>query len=355
MSYTIEIYRLDPVSGAFIPLDEFANYLSLDFFNRLNGMGGCSFSLDINIVKARATVLRRASSQVAIKKNDKIVWLGAISKVSRDYSDVGGTIQVQAESYLSHLGYRYTDSVVRYVETDAGAIANGLITDTQAKSNGELLITSGVNETTQDRDRTYYYKNIAEAIMQLSKVINGFDFDFSYTQDANNKLTGVLFNVYTSRGQLRNNLPPLRLGENVQRATYATQGDIINTITALGNGTGEGVLSSVQESTGSQQSFTRREYVAPQKDISVQSTLDQSAQAQLIQTAGENYHIELQLTPTSSPRFGDFVIGDTLVLDLSSDPSSFITMATNARCIELAVSIDSNGVETMYPKFETNI
>ena len=86
---------------------------------------------------------------------------------------------------------RYTDAVVEYASTDAGEIAWDLIDNSQNQTNGDLGITKGIIETTQNRDRTYYNQNIMEAIVNLSNVIGGFDFEFTHNK---------VFNVYAVKG-----------------------------------------------------------------------------------------------------------------------------------------------------------
>ena len=91
--------------------------------------------------------------------------------------------------------------------SDAGAIAWNLIETSQLKNNGDLGITDGTIATTQDRTRTYNNQNIMEAIINLSDVINGFDFEIT-----NDKV----FNVYTVKGTDLTDSLILEYGRNLQ-------------------------------------------------------------------------------------------------------------------------------------------
>ena len=91
--------------------------------------------------------------------------------------------------------------------TDSGAIAWDLIETSQLKTNGDLGITEGTIATTQDRTRTYNNQNIMEAIINLSDVINGFDFEI--TDDK-------VFNVYTVKGDDLTDSLILEYGRNLQ-------------------------------------------------------------------------------------------------------------------------------------------
>lgn len=94
--------------------------------------------------------------------------------------------------------------------SDAGAIAWDLIETSQLKTNGNLGITEGTIATTQDRTRTYNNQNIMEAIINLSDVIGGFDFEI--TDDR-------VFNVYTVKGTDLTESLILEYGRNLQNAT----------------------------------------------------------------------------------------------------------------------------------------
>lgn len=360
---TVEIYRLDVTNSQLVFVDEIVDFQSLSWVEKLNNKGVCSFSLPLYSPKSKQSSLYRHRNIVAIKKGSTIVWAGAITSVTYDAKDVSGIVTVMAEDWLSYLSRRVTSRIspsqgvsvnnaVLYNQVDAGTIAWDLIDSSQNLTNGYLAISQGNADATVNRDRTYYDKIIAEAIVQLSGVIGGFDFDWSYVQDSNKRLTGVLFNVYSQRGSYRTSLPILKIGENVNLASFATQRDIVNYAVGLGAGTGSGVLRSEQSDTSSITSFGLREKVLPAKDISVNSSLDESTLQSLIDMKAERYFVELELIPGSNID-GEVVIpGDYLSLDLRTTPTSVIDYKNQARCIEIAHRVSSGGNDFITLRFE---
>ena len=107
-----------------------------------------------------------------------------------------GNVSVTSRGFLALLEKRYTANLVTYTATDAGAIAWDLISDTQAKTYGNFGITMGSIIASKNRDRTYKWRNIKEAILALTSdnVKDGFDFDID---------TGKVFNVYPQKGSSR--------------------------------------------------------------------------------------------------------------------------------------------------------
>ena len=352
MAYTIELYRINVVSGTFELIEEIETYQGLDFYDRLNGIGGAAFSMDARDPKVTTSSFKRYRTNVAIKKNNTIVWVGPITKITRVVGDVNDIVSVQCESYFSHLKARFSQAQRLFTSTEAGTIAWTLIDESQSQNNGDLLISQGTVQATDTKSRTYYYKNIAKAIQQLTRVENPLNFNLTYQTDSDGKLSGILFNTFATLGRIRHDLNELKPGDNVQLVSYSTQKSIYNTITGLGAGTGEGILTSFAEDVTGQQGFTRRELVLPQKDISVPETLDELANKQLQELSGEKYHLEFELLPGSFPRLGDYIIGDSLQINLSGLNTNFFNIVTTGRVIEQSVSIDQNGVEFIRPKIE---
>lgn len=351
--YKIEIYQINLLTSpnGFIPKEEIITFKDLSFFSQLNGIGGAMFKMNTNDPKTTTDNFYRYRNQIIIKDNDTIVFFGPITSVTGGYKDTGGYVQIQAKGYLQHLLARFTASERSFTATDAGAIATGLITDTQALTNGNLFISSGTIQTTTNRDRTYYYKAVGEAIQDLTTVIGGFDFNFTPTQDSSGRFTGALFNVYTALGAIRTDLPILKLGENVSSVSFATQNDITNYVTARGSGSGTGTLTATSESTSSEQSYTRREDVLKFDDILVLGTLQQKADEYLTMYQSETYDINITLMPGKAPVFGQFILGDTLPLSLIV-PGTMINFDGYGVVKEIRVDVDDQGVGTVTPKIQ---
>ena len=71
---------------------------------------------------------------------------------------------------------RFTGASVSFAATDAGQIAKSLI-DTANAQGPTGIITTGTIQATKNRDRTYQYVNVGEAVTNLSAVLDGYDFE----------------------------------------------------------------------------------------------------------------------------------------------------------------------------------
>lgn len=158
--------------------------------------------------------------------------------------------------------------------SDAGAIAWNLIETSQLKTNGNLGITEGTIATTQDRVRTYNNQNIMEAIINLSDVINGFDFEI--TDDK-------IFNVYTVKGTDLTDSLILEYGRNLQNVSvdedFTTP---CNNAIVLGEVVDDTELSRVDRpDTTTQAKYKLREMVLSADNVIDENTLAEKGDAML--------------------------------------------------------------------------
>ena len=283
---------------------------------------------------------------VAIKDGDTYLFAGPITNTSlQGFSDVDGSVGVECIGYLGMLKDRYTDAVRQYTSTDAGAIVIGnsssLINYTQSKTNGHLGISKGSITTTTDRDRTYEYKNILEAIMDLTKVDGGFDFDFTYGKSASGDLDKVYLNIYSNKGSYKS-VPTLEVGVNVQTVSIMSDKDIINQVDAVGAGNGEGVITySVGDST-SQTGYTRREQMYVRKDISIPDTLQNHAKEIVRLLKVDNYVINVEMIDGKRPVLGEVDVGDIVDIELKAG-SGYLNFKGQASIMEYGVNIGGEG------------
>lgn len=356
--YKIELYRIDITNSLFEKLDEIEGYKSLEFNKRLNNVGSCVFGMDLRHKKATLTNLRRWVNHIGIKKNDKVVFFGPMAKFNTSIgSGVNSNLTVEAREHMYHLNNRLTDNLLTYTGEDAGDIAWALINHVQSRNNGELMIREGSIAATVDRDRGYEYAKVMDEIISLSEIRQGFDFDFEYQQDSDGLVEQVNFNVYQNKGIFRQNLPKLQLGTNVHQVRALTVGDMVNTITYLGAGTGSGVPVSADEDQNVQVAFTRRENVLKEPDVSVQSTLDQKSQQYLDYNKVERYNVQVELESIPELSYGTFEVGDSLEVDLRVDNAlgepTLINFQGKTRILEINVEIDENGGEILTPVIST--
>lgn len=349
-NYKIELYRLSVTQSRLDKIDEIITYDNLKYGDKLNGIGSASFSLDIHDPKGQIENLRRFVTQVAIKRNNTIVWVGGINKNSFSYQNNKGITNVSALSYLAHLSNRFTPSDYKKRSVDAGVIAWDLINTVQTRTNGELMIREGTIETIGDIDESLSYASVASALMNQSNNLTGYTFNFVPVQSANGNLDHILFNVYKYFGNVRNELPPLEIGTTVDRIVATTQDNITNSGTAEGAGTNNDVLTRIASNAPSQLAYTRREGVYSFKDISLGTTLQLKINNIINKFKVDRYDLNLDLTPNTELRYGAFGLGDILKCNIVL-PNGF-TIDNYVRVIELGVDVTKEGVEYLTPKVE---
>lgn len=355
----LHLYRIEVSTSEFVRIDTITTHQNLQWFTKLNGIGACRFQVSLWDRKATTANLRRWRTNVAVVENNEIIFFGPISKLDVSYNNVGGNWNVECLSYFAHLRSRFVNTLTQEDGTDAGNIAWNLIDTAQSRTNGELMIDEGDIETTVNRDRTYEIgANVAEKIIALTKILNGFDFDLRYNYASDNKLDNIFFDVFANRGSVRNDLPTLKVGENVKDFQATTQDDIINTIDSLGAGTGDGRNSYSTSDGTSQQDYTRRERIITFQDITVQETLEENTDEILTRNKVERYHINVELMPDTVPLFGTYILGDSLKYDLKAVDETgreAVSFKGTAQVIEIGVNLDREGVKHIIPKLEVTI
>ena len=141
-------------------------------------------------------------------------------------------------------------------------------------TNADLGITKGIIAITQNRDRTYENQNIMEAIINLSDVINGFDFEI--TDDK-------IFNVYTVKGTDLTDSLILEYGRNLQ--TVSIDEDFTepcNNAIVLGEVIdGEELTRVDRPDTTTQAKYKLREMVLSADNVIDENTLNAKGDAML--------------------------------------------------------------------------
>lgn len=164
-------------------LGEIKNFRNLKFGKRLSNYGSCSFDIGIDDTLSNALISLREYSVWIYKvksTGDVLVWSGEqVRKTGKLVESHDDWATIYCYTWAYSLKDRYTAASVTYTGIDAGLIFWNTINTSQLKSNGNLGITQGTIEATQDRDRTYNNKNLLELGIELSDVLGGFDFEIT--------------------------------------------------------------------------------------------------------------------------------------------------------------------------------
>ncbi len=343
VDYRLDIYSINPQSGNIDKIDEVRNFNDIAFYSVENGAGLMQAQLNGMSGKATGSNLRRYRNMIALYENSTPIWFGYIDTIRPSYRGDDYLINLECREYFSHLTARYTPSVLRFNQVDAGSIAWQLIDYTQGLTNGRLGINQGTIESTVLRDREYQYKNIGDAIIDLTEVIDGFDFDLTPVLNAERDIISINFNVYAEKGQIRSNVPPLNLGGNVLSFSAMNREEITNTVVYKGAGTGQDFITATQENTTSQFSYLRRENVVARDDISIQETLQQHADRYIDDFSIDYLTIDAEIRPESNLPYGSFNIGDSINVNFAI-PEMTIKYTGLAKVQGIECQIDNVGV-----------
>jgi hypothetical protein len=194
-------------------------------FNKPYGM---RFDLPLHHELVTYATLHPGLHEIWIYRNGTLIKAGPLWDVTP--SSDSDSINCGAMDILDYLDVR-TIATVSYSAIDQTAIAWNLITQSQAKTGGDLGIISGTLNTGISRSgdwRTFDNKYVLEAIQDISDMNNGFDFNIDPTNRS--------FNAYWPRPQ-RNQGLTLRwpthirkysvqfMGKWVRNSVYVTQTD----------------------------------------------------------------------------------------------------------------------------------
>jgi len=171
-------------AGAFVaelPAD------TLNVVRKQNEIWTASINIDYALLQkkliAQSTtvdnVLRSGLRTVKIVRDGVTIFKGILNEPTISYSDTAVNVTLPFKSWLAYFQKRFTSNV--YSNTDAGAIAWGIINTAQGVTDGSIGVTMGTVAATKNRDRTFDRDEIANAIMKMSadNVKDGFDFEIS--------------------------------------------------------------------------------------------------------------------------------------------------------------------------------
>jgi len=323
--------------------------ISISFKDKLNRESTASFrftfrQLEIvaetygtNVVDMFSSELR----EIYVTRNDVKIFYGVVSDVSADPQQDGNIgFTVKAVSFFGMFGKRIVGiPVTTYTATDAGAIAWDLIDDSQNSDSpySDWGITQGSITTSVNRDRTYKFDNIKDAIIKLSNenLDNGFDFEIDTNKD---------FNVYyPTKGSSKPNIIFDERNLSGWSWTKPVFLQLTNKVYSLGESQGESPLYETRTAgTSYRTPFGTLEGVIKEDSIKVAATLQ----------AKGDLHLELYREPIvkftarhfdseTAISWSDYDLGDTIKVNLPRIGMSTVSKRVKERDFTLN---DNTGV-----------
>ena len=323
---------------------------NFNFSMQRNEAEQVQFSIDLNAYQDYCagigvnptSILGPYQTDVKVRRNGEYLLGSHVGYLDVTMGETTSTINVRAFGYLNLLIDRYVTK--SYLETDAVDIAWDLINETQSQTNGSLGITQGAQQTlTVDRDRTYERQNVKEAIVNLTKLVNG-NFDFEFTWDRQ-------FNTYDMIGSDRSSDLEFVYPGNIKEVTVPRNGlALFNKIYGIGSGFGEEALVSTQGDNDSQLNYGVHERIALFNSVVLQDTLDENTAAELDLRKGL---LEIPQMTVNGEDFdlNGYGIGDRVTVRIEDNP--FLATVTGIYRIErIEVSVDENEAEEIKLYFD---
>lgn len=278
-------------------------------------------------------------NEVVIYRHGVPLISGQIAFADPILSEEQKMLSVRATGWLGLFKDRYLMSSLSYTDVQAGLIGWNLINHTQSLTNGSFNIIQGTLSDSITRIRTYpIYKNVYDALIQLTEVINGFDMEFTWDKK---------FNTYDSIGadtdivlQYPGNI--LSIGQPIDGTEMANE--VIVKGSVIGD---DSSLISVRTDSTLQPIYKLRQKTIQYPTVEKLSTLEQHGDEFLDQAASFHKLPTITIDGNRNVSIGDIHIGDLINIRVNGY-TSFNHLSTSKYRIDvIEVTIDDDNNETI--------
>lgn len=280
-----------------------------------NREGSATFSLDETSFSAYCSALKINPTDVlSVFRNDLKIHVNGVYLYGGPLTfwqvSEGGKIEVRSMGYFGLLKYRYLPDTLSYTNTDAGQIAKGLVVNIQTSMHGSSFgFTEGTIQTSVNRDRNYpIYKNEYDAMVQLSEVINGFDFEITHEK---------VLNVYYPMQGVDNNDIELSYPGNINSFTYSRDGiQLANRHIVRGSGYGSDQKVYIHDDAPYQSAYKELDSILDFPDVERSTTLQEYAEGYTEIYKNPIDSIEVKINGNKDPIIGTYGIGDRIPVSI---------------------------------------
>lgn len=327
----------------------------VSFGKELNTSGSLTGSLllsdlreDVYAISDSTTPGRTA---LYVDRSGTIVWGGIVW--GRSYQSGEQRIQFQAREFESYFEKRRILTTYSASAVDQLQVAKALVDQVQAVASGNIgvivpSLTSGV--TISKTYNSWDQKPLAEALYELSRADNGFDWNIDVSYDSSFNIVKNLDLAYPRRGFLYADglatTPVLEFPGNVVSYTYPEEGgSIANTMLGVGSGTGEGKYFSTQtdaaQITGG---WPVLEQSVSLTDYTDQTLLNEMTLANLNAVLNPVVVMQVVTEAFNDPVLGSFKTGDEVRVRVT-DPRFPATLNLTRRIASFTVQPGESGPE----------
>ncbi len=295
-----------------------------------------------------------ARNVIYVDRNGVLVWGGIIW--NRTYNSASQTITINAREFESYFERRRISTTQNFVNADQLLIAQTLITDAQNVPSGDIGVIVGTETSGVLLDRVYYdyeIKGVYQAIQDLSRQDDGFDFNIKVEYDAiTNEPIKTLILGYPRTGHIDSGVGDIDTpvfvfpAGNIVEYEYPEDGFIAaNKLFALGAGSNEGKLIAIAtDATKLAEGWAVLEEQANYSDITDQTVLNELATGQVLAISEPPPIIKVVVPASTDPVFGTYEIGDDARL-IIQDPRFPTGLDAVYRTVALNVQPGEDGPE----------
>lgn len=296
------------------------SFTGVNFTQQLNTAGTFTGSILLSGLPATANASNATipgRNYIAVDRDGVIVWAGPIW--SREWDSASQHLRITAQEFESYFNRRRITTTQVYTNTDQLAIAKALINNAQAVTGGNVGVVTGTETSPQLISKTYYsyeLKTVYQALLDLSRSTNGFDFNIACAYDGGGNVTKTLVLGYPQSG-VRYSSSSLTApvfefpSGNVIEYQYPEDGSIAaNTVYAIGAGSNEGMLLSTAVSTTQLAAgYPLLEDSVNYSDITDTALLANLAAGQLAAVAYPPTTLKIVVPPYVDPVLGSYTVG----------------------------------------------
>lgn len=340
MKYKIEVY--DHTGGLLADLSD--RCISREITLRKNRPDFIRLSFDLEDIDRYLGEINQnvndifavGRNEVRVFKRNKLVSSGQIDYISTSFSQAGMLLVVNAVGWFHLLDKRITGIADSYND-DIGQIMWDLIDTTQSLADGDIGITLGTIQASRNGERNYELKNMKDAIIQLSEVIGGPDFEITPEK---------VFNVYSPKIGIRRPDVVFTYPDSIFEIGYTLDADTMaNEITASGAGFGAERLLSTSVDTVNRSTYGLRQKLTQYPDVSIQNTLDEHAVEDLRTRTNPLVIAKLRVDGDRIPVFSSYGIGDEIKIQATRFQPVLEPILGWQRVESIDVSIDKDDTE----------
>lgn len=286
----------------------------------LSALNSAEFNVNVSTIPGR--------SAIYVDRNGDLIWGGIIW--NRTYNSAEQVLSLTAREFESYFERRRISTTDTFTNTDQLVIARTLIDDAQLVPSGDIGVITGSETSGVLIDRVYYdyeLKNVYQAIQDLSRAEDGFDFliDVSYDPITDEPIKTLVLG-YPRTGVIYNLNDPEALvfifpAGNIVEYEYPEDASIAaNTIFALGAGSNEGKLISIaQDTTKITEGWAILEDVANYSDVTDPVLLDELSLGQVLAVSFPPTTIKIVVPAYIPPTLNDYNIGDDARLIITDE------------------------------------